>query len=78
MNSFRQVMRWLHVAAITLIAWSIAAQALWAQAPVPPGQQKIEKNYSIQYFLVVLACALGLLIVCRSANRSTEIKRTDD
>ena len=70
--------RWLRVAAITLFAWSVAAASLLAQAPGPPGSQHIDKNYSIQYFLVMLACVLGLLIVCRSAHRTTEIKRTDD
>jgi hypothetical protein len=69
------VCRWLRVAAITLFAVLSAAQSLWAQAP---GQQHIDKNYSIQYFLVMLACVLGLLIVCRSAHRTTDIKRTDD
>jgi hypothetical protein len=77
MNSFRDACRWLKVAASTLIAWLLAVQLLWAQAPGRPGQQS-DKNYSIQYFLVMLGCVLGLLIVCRSAHRTTEIKRTDD
>jgi hypothetical protein len=67
--------RWVQCAAMTLIVWSIAGQSLWAQAP---GQQHVDKSYGIQYFLVILGCALGLLIVCRSANRTTDIKRTDD
>ncbi len=67
--------RWLRVVAITLIALLSTAQSLWAQAP---GQQHIDKSYGIQYFLVILGCALGLLIVCRSANRTSDIKRTDD
>jgi hypothetical protein len=78
MNRFHSVCRWLHVAAIMLIAWSLSVQWLWAQAPGPPGSQRLDKNYSIQYFLVMLGCVLGLLIVCRSAHRTTEIKRTDD
>jgi hypothetical protein len=78
MNNVYSASRWLQVAVLTLIAWSVAAQSLLAQAPGPPGSQRIEKNYSIQYFLVMLGCVLGLLIVCRSAHRTTEIKRTDD
>jgi hypothetical protein len=78
MTTFRQFLRGLRIAAIAILCWAIAAESLLAQAPVPRGAQPDSKSYAIPYFVVVLCCTLGLLIVCRSANRSTDIKRGDD
>jgi hypothetical protein len=78
MKTGQHVLRGLRIAAMAILALAMAAQSLLAQAPVPPGSQPISKSYAIPYFVVVLGCTLGLLIVCRSANRSTEIKRSDD
>lgn len=56
-----------------LLIWLLAAPALWAQAPknAPPGPP--EKGYVLCYLVVVLAVALGLMLVCRSTNRAKEI-----
>jgi hypothetical protein len=78
MMAVQQFLRGVRIAAIAMLCMVIAAESLLAQAPVPPGSQQASKSYAIPYFVVVLACALGLLIVCRSANRSSDVKRTDD
>jgi hypothetical protein len=78
MTTFQLLLRGLRIAAMAILALAMTAQSLLAQAPVRPGSEQISKSYAIPYFVVVLGCALGLLIVCRSANRSTEIKRSDD
>jgi hypothetical protein len=78
MTTLRQFLRGLQIAAIAILALAIVAQSLLAQAPGPRGPQPDSKSYAIPYFVVVLACTLGLLIVCRSSNRSTDIKRSDD
>jgi hypothetical protein len=55
--------------------------AVWANAAVTHAQtagQKAaaieSKSYVISYMVVVLAVALGLLVVCRSGGRSNEPK----
>jgi hypothetical protein len=78
MTTFRQYLRGLRIAAIAILALDFVAQSLLAQAPVPRGAQLDTKSYAIPYFVVVLGCALGLLIVCRSSNRSSDVKRSDD
>ena len=78
MKTFQYALRGLRIAAIAILTLAIVAQSLLAQAPVPRGPQPDSKSYAIPYFVVVLGCTLGLLIVCRSANRSTDIKRSDD
>jgi hypothetical protein len=76
MQAFHRWFGWVWIAAISALAWSIGARVTFAQAP--SAAQAYEKSYVVPYILVLLACALGLLIVCRSSNRSSEIKRTDD
>ncbi|HEV2969568.1 MAG TPA: hypothetical protein VGY55_06225 [Pirellulales bacterium] len=76
MEAFHRWFGWVRIAAFAVIAWTLGAQAVFAQAP--GAAQSYEKSYVVPYILVLLACALGLLIVCRSSNRSSEIKRTDD
>ncbi|MEX2142839.1 MAG: hypothetical protein WD894_26520 [Pirellulales bacterium] len=66
----------LRSAVLILAAWASTAIA-YAQ---PPGQQEAaapSKSYVISYMVVVLAVALGLLVVCRSGGRSNEPKLED-
>lgn len=58
--------------------------AVWAQTAVtyaqPPAKQEAAaggKSYVVSYMVVVLAIALGLLVVCRSGGRSNEPKLED-
>jgi fatty acid desaturase len=68
---------WLRFAIVAVLAWSLTATlAVAATAPGGPGGG--DKSYVIPYMLVILAMALGLMIVCRSSNRSSELKRSDD
>ena len=36
------------------------------------------KSYVAQYFLILFMVALGMVVVCRSARRSRELKRLED
>ena len=67
----------LHCLVMTLAVW---AHALLAFAQ-PPGKTDDAaaggKSYVISYAAVVLAVALGLLVVCRSGGRSNEPKLED-
>jgi hypothetical protein len=76
MQAFHRWFGWVRIAALALMTWSLGALPVHAQAR--GAAQAYEKSYVVPYILVLLACALGLLIVCRSSNRSSEIKRTDD
>ncbi|HEV3417466.1 MAG TPA: hypothetical protein VG056_11650 [Pirellulales bacterium] len=76
MQPFHRWFGWVRIAAMAMLAWSLGAQAVLAQGS--GAAQSYEKSYVVPYILVIFACALGLLIVCRSSNRSGEIKRTDD
>jgi hypothetical protein len=69
---------WIRVATAALLAWTLTAtMALAASTPGGPAPDSA-KSYVIPYFLVILAMALGLIIVCRSSNRSTDLRRSDD
>ncbi len=59
---------------LCLLVWLLAAPALWAQAPKNGPAAPPEKGYVLCYAVVVLAVALGLMIVCRSTNRAKEIE----
>lgn len=63
---------WLLVASITLATCLAVGSVAWADSSVPAAPA--EKSYVLPYFVVVLACALGLMLVCRSSHRTTEIK----
>ena len=68
---------WFRFAIVAVLAWSLTAtMALAATAPGTSGGG--DKSYVIPYMLVVLAMALGLMIVCRSSNRSSEMRRSED
>ncbi len=58
-----------------VIAWLGFAQSAWAAAGAP---EVVEKSYVKSFAIVVLGCLLGLLIVCRSAHRTTEVQYDDD
>jgi hypothetical protein len=64
---------WMFSTAAALSTCFGRATIAWADSSVPP--PVAEKSYVMPYFLVVLACALGLMLVCRSSHRTTEIKR---
>jgi len=76
MQSLRSVACWIArtVAAVSIAL--LAAPAIWAadpESPPPAGP-----GYVKSYMLTVLAVALGLIVVGRSANRTTEVKYFDD
>lgn len=73
MHSFRSAAFWI---ARTVAAFSIAllaAPAVWAEAPAPE-PQATGPDYVKSYMLTILACALGIMVVCRPSHRTTEIK----
>jgi hypothetical protein len=74
MQSLRSVACWIARTAAALSIGLLAAPAVWAADAEPPSGQSYVKSY----MLVLLVCALGLIVVCRSANRTTEIKFFDD
>ena len=55
-----------------LLVWLLAAPALVPDAEECPAAPA-EKGYVLCYAVVVLAVALGLMLVCRSTNRTKEI-----
>ena len=59
---------------IGLLVWLLAAPVVWAQAPQNGPAAPAEKGYALCYAVVVLAVALGLMLVCRSTNRAKEIE----
>jgi len=60
--------------AVGITVWLLAAPSLWAQGGQPAPAAPPEKGYTLCYIVVILAVALGLMLVCRSSNRSAEIK----
>ena len=76
MPSIRGLSRLSACVCLALAIWLVSAPAV--QAAPPPVVVVPEKGYVKEYALVVLGIALGLLIVCRSAHRTTEIKYEDD
>jgi hypothetical protein len=78
MIPFDRTLIWLRTVAVALLSSSLTATtALAASTPGGPAPDSA-KSYVIPYFLVILAMALGLIIVCRSSNRSTDLRRSDD
>jgi hypothetical protein len=77
MQSLRAAACWIArtVAAVPIAL--LAAPAVWAEAPAPE-PQATGPDYVKSYMLTVLACALGILAVCRSSHRTTEIKFDDE
>ena len=67
----------LFYSARVLILASIASmpQMAFAQAPAAPTGPL--HSDAMPYLLIVFCLALGLIVVCRSANRSPEIRLED-
>jgi hypothetical protein len=68
----------IRILLLVLAAW--AGQVAIAVAETRPGadQPDTGKSYVMPYAIVLLAIALGLIVVCRSSNRSSESKARDD
>jgi hypothetical protein len=62
---------------LAILAWSLTTLPLMAAAPQGTPAGEGGKSWVVPYTLVVLAIALGLIIVCRSANRSKEVRHTE-
>jgi len=67
---------WLRIALVAVLAWSATALPLMAATP-PPAPADTSKSWVVPYMIVILAIALGLMIVCRSANRGKEVRHTE-
>ncbi len=77
MQSLRSAACWIaRTAAAISIAFLTAAAVLAVDAA--PAQPSAGPGYVKSYMLTVLAVALGLIVVARSANRTTEVKYFDD
>jgi hypothetical protein len=66
----------IYTVVLALACWGSAAVAL-AQGPGEQPAVSSGKSYVVSYMVVVLAIALGLLVVCRSGGRSNEPKLED-
>ena len=66
------------MAAYVALAWITTASTLLAAKAAAPAAPTTNQSYGIPYALVVLGIVLGLLIVCRSSNRTNEISLSDD
>lgn len=66
----------LRMALVAVLVLSMTAVPSMAAAPQGPPADT-GKSWVVPYTLVVLAIALGLMIVCRSANRSKEVRHTE-
>ena len=67
---------YLRIVLVAALAWSITALPLMAAGPQGAATDS-GKSWVVPYTLVVLAIALGLMVVCRSANRSKEVRHTE-
>jgi hypothetical protein len=76
MQKFRALYRLLASISFAMLVWLHLGRATLAAAG--PNAQPAEKGYTIEYVLVALGIALGVLVVCRSANRTTDIKYEDE
>jgi hypothetical protein len=76
-RSFRgRIARFFRVASVITLVWiaSIPEIAFAQAAPAPTGPLHSD---AMPYLLIVFCLALGLIVVCRSANRSPEIRLED-
>ena len=69
-NFWRPVVRWLTIA-IFAGEYLCSPTAAWAatQPPAGPGHSDV-----MAYMLIVFCVALGMIIVCRSAGRTAEVR----
>lgn len=70
MSHFLNSCRCRVLATLTAVAWSATASLAFAQQKAPPPA----KSYVLQYIVVLLVVALGIMIVVRPVNRSADIK----
>ena len=69
-------------AAMTLLAGWLAASAVWAQVGTKTAAKEDTSitgtgPYVFAYMFLILCLALGLLVVCRSANRRDRARPVD-
>jgi hypothetical protein len=68
-------------AALTLLAGLLGATAAWAQVNKPAAKEDTSMTgsgaYVFSYMIFILGIVLGLLVVCRSANRRDRAKPED-
>jgi hypothetical protein len=76
MTILARMLACLRIALVAVLVWSVTALPLMAAAPQGPPADT-GKSWVVPYMLVVLAIALGLMIVCRSANRNKEVRQTE-
>jgi hypothetical protein len=67
---------WFHISGVTLAIWANTAIG-YAQTAGQKAAAIESKSYVVSYVIVVLAIALGLLVVCRSGSRANEPKLDD-
>ncbi len=67
---------WFPLAVATLAVWANAGTA-YGQTPGQQAPAIESKSYVVSHMVVVLAVALGLLVVCRSGSRANEPKLDD-
>jgi len=77
MHSLRSAACWIARTVTALSIALLAAPAVWAEAPAPE-PTATGPDYVKSYMLTILACALGIIVVCRSSHRTTEIKFEDE
>lgn len=75
MPSLRSAVCWIARTAAALAIGILAVPAVWAAEPEP---QATGPDYVKSYMLTILCCALGIIVVGRTAHRTTEVKFSDD
>lgn len=78
MATLHRMLASIRILLLVLAAW--AGQVAIAVAETRPGPEQADsgKSWVMPYAIVLLAIALGLIVVCRSSNRTTELKDRDD
>lgn len=72
MNYLRRICRIVNRAVLLLACWVALFEVAMAEKkapPAPPPSEGSSFDYTLQYFIVILGIALGLLLVLRSSNR---------
>jgi hypothetical protein len=78
MQSLRSTAVWIARWASAIMLALAAAPIAWAEAPTVPEPQPTGPDYVKSYMLTILVCILGIMVVCRSAHRTTEVKFFDE
>ena len=74
MQSIRFTGCWIARSAAAVSVGLLTAPSLLAAGE----PQAVGQSYVVPYMLTILVCALGVMIVSRSAHRTTEVKSFDD